>query len=235
MTANLLLSGGPIHDFAASTGRLRDVLAAEGVESVVEDDLHRAIERLVDPGVVWDMVTVNALRWTMAGERHRDLRDEWAFVLTDHEADALAAHVRDGGGLLALHTAVICFDTRPVWHDTVGASWDWDRSAHPPLGEVVVTVTDAGREHPLTAGLESFSIVDEAYGFLREEPDLVPLLTAEHGGRDHPLLWARRVGTGRVVTDLLGHDASSVAHPIHAEILRRAARWVAGSRDEERG
>ncbi len=66
-----------------------------------------------------------------------------------------------------------------------------------------------------------------------EEPGIVPLLTSEHGGRDHPVLWARPVGAGRVVTDLLGHDASSFAHPTHAEILRRAARWVAGSRPEE--
>lgn len=233
MTANLVLSGGPTHDFAASSGRLDELLSAEGIDSLVEDDLHRGIERLLDPGVVWDMVTVNALRWTMGAERYRSLRDEWAFALTAEEADALAAHVRDGGGLLALHTAVICFDTQPAWPETVGAAWDWDRSSHPPLGEIGVTVTAAGRRHPLTRGLEPFSIVDEAYGFLREEPGIVPLLTVEHGGREHPVLWARPVGEGRVVTDLLGHDASSFAHPTHAEILRRAARWVAGSRAEE--
>lgn len=233
MTTNLVLSGGPTHDFAASSGRLGELLAADGIESVVEEDLHRGIERLLDPDVVWDMVTVNALRWAMAAERYRHLRDEWAFVLTAAEAEVLAVHVRDGGGLLALHTAVVCFDGRPAWHETVGASWDWDHSSHPPLGEIVVRVTDAGRRHPLTAGIASFSIVDEAYGFLREAPGIVPLLTAEHGGRDHPVLWARPFGAGRVVTDLLGHDASSFAHPTHAEIVRRAARWVAGSRVEE--
>ncbi len=233
MTDNLVLSGGPTHDFAASADGLCSVLSAEGIDSLVEDDLHRGLERLVDPGVAWDMVTVNALAWTMAAERHRHLRADWAFVLTADEAEAMVAHVRAGGGLLALHTAVICFDTQPLWSETVGAAWDWDRSSHPPLGEVQVRVTDAGRRHPLTAGLESFTIVDEAYGFLREEPGLVPLLVAEHGGRDHPLLWARQVGAGRVVTDLLGHDASSFTHPVHAEILRRAARWVAGSRDQE--
>lgn len=233
MTTNLVLSGGPTHAFAATSARVGELLSAEGIDSVVEDDLHAAIELLVDPHRRWDLVTVNALRWTMAAERHRHLRPEWAFVLTAEEAEALAGHVRGGGGLLALHTAVICFDTQPAWHDTVGASWDWDRSSHPPLGEILVTVTDAGRGHPVTAGLEPFSIVDEAYGFLLEEPDIVPLLTVVHGGRDHPLLWARPVGAGRVVTDLLGHDVSSFAHPTHAEILRRAARWVAPNRDEE--
>ncbi len=233
MTANLVLSGGPTHDFAASSDRLGELLSTEGIDSVVEDDLRRGIELLADRGTAWDMVTVNALRWTMAAERHSPLRDEWAFVLSETEAESMAAHVHGGGGLLALHAAVICFDNRPVWQEMLGASWDWERSSHPPLGEILVTFTDAGRRHPLTAGLEPFAIRDEAYGFLREEPGLVPLLTARHGGRDHPVLWARQVGAGRVVTDLLGHDASSFAHPAHAEILRRSARWVAGSRDQE--
>lgn len=233
MTTNLVLSGGPQHDFAATSARVGELLSAEGIDSVVEDDLHGAIECLADPHVTWDLVTVNALRWSMGAERFSPLRHDGAFVLTADEADVLAAHVRGGGGLLALHAAVICFDTQPAWPATVGASWDWERSAHPPLGEILVTVTDIGRGHPLTAGLESFPIVDEAYGFLREEPDIVPLLTADHGGRTHPLLWARQVGEGRVVTDLLGHDLSSLTHPTHAEILRRAARWVTPHRDEE--
>lgn len=228
-----MLSGGPTHAFAASSAQLCALLSAEGIDSSVDDDLHRGFGRLLDPDLAWDMVTVNALRWTMGADRYRHLRAEWAFVLSPEEADAMVAHVRGGGGLLALHTAVICFDTQPAWPETVGASWDWDRSSHPPLGEIRVTVTDAGRAHPVTAGLESFSIVDEAYGFLREEPDIAPLLTADHGGRDHPVLWARPVGAGRVVTDLLGHDAASLTHPTHAEILRRSARWVVRRRDGE--
>ena len=61
---------------------------------------------------------------------------------------------------------MICFDTQPAWRDLVGAAWDWDRSSHPTLGEVDVTVTDAGDRRPLTAGIGSFGIPDEAYGFL---------------------------------------------------------------------
>jgi len=232
VTTNLLLSGGPTHDLAATSARVAELLADEGIESVVVDDPHEAIELLIDPGATWDLVTVNALRWRMEADRYAHLRDAWAFELRDDEAEALQRHVRGGGGLLALHTAVVCFDAQPAWHNTVGASWDWNRSSHPPVAEIEVVVTDAGRHHPLTAGLEPFTIVDEAYGFLDESPDLVPLLTAEHGGRAHPLLWARHVGDGRVVADLLGHDETSLHHPTHAEILRRAARWALPHRDE---
>ena len=30
----------------------------------------------------------------------------------------------------------------------------------------------------------------------------------------------------RVVTDLLGHDAAAMDHPVHRELLARAARWL---------
>ena len=66
-----------------------------------------------------------------------------------------------------------------------------------------------------------FTTVDEVYGFLDVAPDVEPLLTSAHGGAEHPVLWARPVGAGRVVTDLLGHDVGAVTHPSHREVLRR--------------
>ena len=57
-------------------------------------------------------------------------------------------------------------------------------------------------------------------------PEVVPLLTSRHGGADHPVLWTRVLGRGRVVTDLLGHDAAAMTQPDHGEILRRAAHWL---------
>ena len=139
---------------------------------------------------------------------------------------ALARHVRGGGGLLACHTAVICFDADPSWHACLGATWSWDRSSHPPHGPARISVTDDGRTHPLTAGLDGFDTVDEVYGFLDLDPDVDPLLTGHHDGTDHPVLWAREVERGRVVTDLLGHDAAAVDHATHAELVRLAARWL---------
>lgn len=229
MSSNLVITGGPLHDFDATTSALLGLLDGEAITSTVFDDPHRALTALrTDPGA-WDLVTVNALRWQMTSPRHAHLRDEWAFTLDDDEAAALADHVRSGGGLLACHTAAICFDGEPRWRDCLGGVWDWDRSSHPPVGPALVTPTAAAADHPLTQGMTPFTIDDEVYGFLDLEPDVVPLLTSAHGGRDHPVLWARQLGQGRVVTDLLGHGNESMTHPDHAEILRRAARWLAPS------
>lgn len=226
MATNLVISGGPLHDFEATTRLLVEILADEGVESTVFTDPRAALQALgEDPGA-WDLVSVNGLHAGMEADRHADLRDRWSFVLREDEAETLERHVLDGGGLLALHAAAICFDGDPRWAACLGATWNWERSSHPPLGPAGITPTDAGRMHPLTDGIAAFTTIDEVYGFLDLAPDLVPLLTSAHGGTDHPVLWSRTVGSGRVVTDLLGHDAAAIAQPDHREILRRSARWL---------
>jgi type 1 glutamine amidotransferase len=226
MPTNLVISGGPLHDFAASTAVLVDTLDGVGVRSCVIDDPRAGLRELVERPGTWDLVTVNALAWRAEAERHAALRDEWAFTLHDEESRALDRHVRNGGGLLACHAAVICFDADPRWAACIGATWNWDRSMHPPLGEVHVEPTHAAAEHAITRGIEGFRSVDEIYGFLDVAPDVEALMTSSHGGAAHPVLWARSVGRGRVVTDLLGHDAAAMDQPVHREVLARAARWL---------
>jgi len=246
---NLLLSGGPVHDFDATSATIAAVLAtADGggdgdgdgdgdgvtIDTTIVTEPADALAHLraaaVDLTQRWNLLTVNALRWRMEADRYADQRDAFAFTLAPDDGELIETFVRGGGGLLALHTAVICFDAEAHWHALTGASWNWDRSSHPPVGEVDVEVTDAGRRHPITVGIDPFRIVDEVYGGLDEADDFEPLLTTTRDGRAHPLLWARTVGDGHVVTDLLGHGVESVGHPTHRTILRRAAAWTTGSR-----
>jgi hypothetical protein len=229
VVTNLVLSGGPLHDFAASTRVLVDTLSAVGVDSTVVQDPRVALRSLSDRPRAWDMVTVNGLHWSARAPRHAHLRDDWSFSLTDAESCALERYVLGGGGLLACHTAIICFDGDPRWAGCLGATWDWARSMHPPSGPVHIAPTEAATDHPLTRGVGGFDIVDEVYGFLERSPDLVPLLTSSHGGAEHPVLWERQVGRGRVVVDLLGHDAAAMGHPSQREVLRRAALLLTGS------
>ena len=236
MIRNVLLTGGPTHPFDATSQLICDLFAAHGISTVVETEPRDAITRLrsaTHAGAGVDLLTVHALRWSMRQDRYAQLRAEHAFTVDAEDVAVIDAFVRGGGGLLALHTAVICFDAEPTWHALCGASWNWERSSHPPLGSLNVAVTGQGATHTITHDLEPFMIWDEAYGFLDEVPDIEPLLTTNHGGRDHPMLWARSVGEGRVVTDLLGHGTESFAHPVHQTILTRAAHWVAGALEQK--
>ena len=235
MSSNLLVSGGPVHDFDATSSAIAALLATSGgvpIETTIVDDPTDAFARLratgADGPTAWDLLTVNALHWRMEVDRFADRRERDAFDFSGADGELISAFVHDGGGLLAVHAAVICFDAEPHWRALIGAAWDWERSSHPPVGEVSVQVTAAGRRHPITAGIEPFCIIDEVYRSLDQADDLEPLLTATLDGTVHSLLWARPAGAGRVVTDLLGHGPESIAHPAHRTILQRAASWALG-------
>ena len=151
-----MLTGGVGHDFEGTTGALCALLAAEGITSKVSDDPAQAFDALARDH--WDLFVVNALRWRMLAERYAPLRDAWAITTPPNADAALAAHLAHGGGVLATHTGIICFDDWAGWAAALGAGWDWedDRSFHPLLGPVDIRVAGGG----------TMPLVDEVYGFL---------------------------------------------------------------------
>jgi len=233
MTRNLMLIGGPGHEFESIAEALDRQFRRVGIDTTVvahPEEMLAALASDTNPGVSrYDLLTVHALHWGMDADRYAHLRDAHSYCLSSADAAMIRDFVIGGGGLLALHTAVVCFDAEPIWHELCGAAWHWERSSHPELGESEVSVTIEGRAHSITAGLGDFTIVDEVYGFLDEDPSIVPLLVGSQGGRIHPLLWARDMGAGRVVTDVLGHDVGSIEHPVHGSVLQRAAIWASGA------
>lgn len=219
---NLCLSGGFAHPFDDTSAALAELLGEVGIDTEITDDLEAGIDRLATGE--FEVVTLNLLRWRMLAERFAPHRPTLAYELPEQTRAQLTDFVRNGGRLLAMHAASICFDDWEQWAELLGARWNWERSSHPPLGRMRVEI--GAPDHPLVAGVGDFELVDEAYGFLDEQPDLVPLLTSAHGGRDHPLLWVRTFGAGRVAYDALGHDLQSYDSPEHREILRRTAAWL---------
>jgi len=230
MKRNLLLTGGPAHDFEVTSHSLTSLFDEVGMVTTVVDEPRAALALLrsveADDAERFDLLTVNGLHWSMGAERYAHLRDQHSYTLEPNDATVLERFVETGGGLLALHTAVISFDAEPTWRGLCGAAWNWDRSFHGPPEHTAVTVTPAGHHHILTEGLDDFSVFDEIYESLDVSPSIIPLLSSRCGNRDRPLLWARELGTGRVVTDLLGHGLESIMHPTHRSILQRSAKWA---------
>jgi len=227
---NVLLTGGIFHPFHATSSHLAQSFAALGVETAIFDDVETGLARVRETRPA--LLTLNLLRWRMAGEKYDPYRDAWRFELSPEGARTITEHVERGGGLLGLHTASICFDAWPGWGDVLGADWVWGESYHPPLGTVHVSPT--APPHPITAGLDGFVVRDEVYTNLSLRDDVRGLLEAlpGDGAPPQPLLWARACGDGRVVYDALGHDLASLAEPTHARILTRSVLWLLGRDDE---
>jgi len=222
---NLVYTGGIFHDFATTASALAEVLADAGFETSVSCDLDDCARQLASGDI--DLFTVCALRWRMLdGEKYGPYREDWALRTTPATRRLIEDYVTSGGGLLALHTAAICFDDWPEWSAMLGASWVWGQSWHPPLQAARVCL--AKPEHPVLQGVRAFELVDEVYQALDLRGGIELLATAATGGdtQQHPVAWLNHYGKGRVFCNTLGHDDSSVRQPMHAELLRQGARWA---------
>ena len=211
MTRSVVLSGGgeysdPWHPFAATSQRVASLLAALGHQVEISD---LVAERAADLRGC-DLLVVNA-----AAGPEADTRAARA---------GLAAALRRGLGVLAIHVGACGLLRWPAWEQVTGAAWVSGRSTHPTAGPGRVITYPA--RHPVSAPVADFDVVDERYAFLRIAPGIFPLAAHEHDGALHPLLWALEAGRSRIVTDLLGHDERSYDSPEHSQLISRAAQWL---------
>lgn len=228
---NLILTGGIRHDFDDNTDAVIGLLSEAGFQSEAVVDIESGLSRLASES--FDLVTVMALRWRMAGDpKYAPYRDRWAYSISPGARASLHGHVDAGGGLFGLHTACLCFDDWREWRELLGGTWIWGQSFHPPRGPISALPT--AEDHPITAGLPAFDLVDEVYSGLSVAGDVRPLLAARALSHevDEPVLWARSFGRGRVAFDALGHDRASLEHEVHRRIVQRCAAWATGQPDE---
>ena len=234
MARVLLASGGPTyaHDHAAAAVTIASLLTAAGHDVAATTSHFRQFTKTLR-STKPDVIVMHTLWWRMLADRYADIRDEWAYETAPDVRATLTEFVRNGGALVALHTATICFDDWPGWGEIVGGRWNWDRSFHPLLGPVRITLTPGSKgvsEHEITVGLGDYNTVDEVYAHLDLSPDVIPLAYGSHAdGSQHPVLWARPFGSGRVAYFGLGHDSASLTNEITAEIVRRCVTWAVRS------
>lgn len=138
-----------------------------------------------------------------------------------------------GIGLLVLHHALVSFQRWPDYERIIGGRFvDPGKGADPSLAasgdehDVAVPV-EVAAAHPVTAGVEPFTIQDEIYWSYPVGADVVPLLRTSHPKSGNPLAWARTEGLSRVVYLQLGHGISAYRHPAFRRLVANAIRHVA--------
>ncbi|MDN3256465.1 type 1 glutamine amidotransferase [Streptomyces sp. DSM 42143] len=151
-------------------------------------------------------------------------------VLTPAGRERLAAHVEGGGGFAGVHAAACTEYDWPFYGELLGARFD----RHPAYQPGRVVVED--RDHPATRGLPPvWDFTDEWYDFRTSPRGTVRVLARadessyEGGGmgEDHPLVWCREQGAGRVFYTALGHAAEAYADPDFLAHLRGGVQWAA--------
>jgi type 1 glutamine amidotransferase len=157
-------------------------------------------------------------------------------VLTPPEESAFKSYVLDGGGFVAIHAAVFgpqACEGDWAWYGKMFccAFTNHSRGAVPAM----VNLDDASNAS--TAGLPAhWQRTDEWYNFTGTPRGRARVLatvdeTTYAGGsmgRDHPVVWCRRVGRGRMWYTAMGHTESSFAEPSFQKLLLGGILLTAG-------
>ncbi len=173
----------------------------------------------------FEFLTVACVRWTMTQhEKYAPFRAEWALSLSESGRSAIRDYVASGRGLLAIHGAPISFDDWPQWPQLLGVGWRWGVSHHPPRAPAQMR---KAADHPITQGMEAFTVADEIYSALDVAPWMHPVAEARHEGMNwRPVVFAGEHDGCRRAYCGFGHDGASLSNTAHQALIARAARWV---------
>lgn len=158
----------------------------------------------------------------------------------------LIAAVRAGTGLVGWHGGIAdSYRDSADYLQLVGGQFAHHASALPPdhatgeqsdnYQEYTIELTELGRTHPVTAGIEDFSLTTEQYWVLSDEYNQV-LATTTQAKRDFdawnrpvtfPAVWTRQWGEGRIVVSTAGHRLEIVQHPAVRAIIEQGLLWAA--------
>jgi type 1 glutamine amidotransferase len=165
-------------------------------------------------------------------------------VFNEKERQKIETWYKNGGGIVALHAALVRQTEWPWLHQLGGCDFNSDSD----FLEAKVIVDPKGKDHPSVkghgptfrytadwtnhdrsvTGLPGFQVllrVDESsYEPVR---DFFKIRNGKAMGKDHPIAWLNTLNDGRFFYTELGHDVRSLETPFGRQHLIEAIRWAA--------
>ena len=141
----------------------------------------------------------------------------------DQLINALDELKQNQKGKIILHHALLSWPEMSLWSELVGIE-DRKFDYHP---EQNYSIQVANKEHPITEGIDDWSIEDETYTMANAESGNEILLTADYSNSMNSIAWTRVVDEARVFCFQCGHDHLAWENPNFIEILKRSILWCA--------
>jgi type 1 glutamine amidotransferase len=222
----------PAHDWRLSTPVLKKLLEDTGKFEVrVTEEFRGAGPETLAP---YQVVIVNYY-----DQKKPDLR--WG----ERTDAALANYVRSGKGLVVYHFSAAAFDGWTEFEQMCGGNWRPNNGHHSARHDFTLDVKDS--DHPIMRGMKkSFPEPnDELYANLKWQPpaNIHVLATAfddyklytnkkdaqphDGAGKNEPMLWTVKYGSGRVFVTALGHDSEAMKSAAFITTFTRGAEWAA--------
>jgi hypothetical protein len=141
--------------------------------------------------------------------------------MTAEQQQAVKRFVNGGGGFLNLHNSMGLYPENGPYLKLVGGRY----IGHGPLERFRVDVVDAS--HPITRGIEAFSVADEQHTPPYDAAKVHLLLRnrSDDGKTAAAAGWAYEPGRGRLCHLANGHTRESLDNPTYQKLLRNAIDW----------
>ncbi len=182
-------------------------------------------------GMIWPngYLGPNDYEYSQALENSQDWPKEifqpW---ITKEQGKAIKDFVSAGNGLYALHNSSNISLYSRDFRDVMGGAY----IDHPPLRPFRVRI--ANKEHPITQGVQDFTVNDEQHFVTYDkDPKNIILRSENVDGLGYADLgtqsisgWAYDFGRGRVVFTAVGHTLHAMWQPEYFKIQKNAVRWL---------
>ena len=209
----LVLIGDQPHEPAHVEAGLRPVFAATGVTPHFAVDV-RALS-------AENLARVRLLVILRDGLQRPQAAGQQDYMwITPEQERAVVEFVEHGGSFLNLHNSMGLYPDDGPYLKLVGGRY----IGHGPLERFRVEVVD--RQHPITRGVDDFSVADEQHTPPCDETKVHVLLrNRSDTGQTAAAGWAYEPGQGRLCHLANGHTRESLAHPMYQRLMRNAVLW----------
>jgi hypothetical protein len=140
-----------------------------------------------------------------------------------------------GVGLVSMHHAIAAYPEWREYEKIIGATYvlkaqvrDGVKFARPRWKhDVDMDIHVEPADHPITKGIEDFTINDETYRDWVYHEGNTLLLTTGDKLSNRQIAWTRRHGKARVFYIQLGHGRAAYRNETFRKIVARSIRWAA--------
>jgi len=197
----LMEVGGPFHDNPALYQMLKKRLEDTGQFDIkITDNRDEMAQPAIDN---YDVVLI----YTTSG------------ALTEAQEKGLTSFVRNGKGVVGIHSATDSFHNSDAYWKLMCGSFIGHGS-----GTFKVKIT--GKSHSIVRGMSDFEITDETYRH-KWHPESKPIVLMRREEDGEPASWVQYYGRGRVFVTGLGHGKPAWENPAFQQMIERALLWAA--------
>jgi hypothetical protein len=201
----------------------------------------QSFEGMLDslPGTISYKIVEFPEAFTLFEKQHRNEYDVIVFYhmwqeITSNQENELAECIREGKPLVVLHHSICAFDNWAEYINIVGGKYfhrpDTVDGQELPVSsykhDVNVAIQIKDENHPVTAGVADFLLLDETYDHFYVQPNVTQLLVTDTPGSSKVIGWTKQYGLARVVTFQSGHDVPAYQSPEYRKLLWQAIKWV---------